>query len=400
MASVLDRSSVTLNSNNYGRWKVIITSLLEAKEVLDVVDGTRVRPAELLANDLRTWKKADATARVILISSLDDEHEKFVRGCSTSKQIWDTLSRLKQSTSQPNIQLAWQQLHGLSWDGTGSIAGYLASINEATEKLKSLGKEPDETSIIGKVISSLPAKFTNFRTTWNMTRIGEEVTLLQLQSALLAAEADMASSIQPAEQQHQEDADSVALTAGRRMGKKKSGHGQGNKRKVICFNCRGEGHIKADCPSKGHSAGGNGASGPRGGRKPGGAAMMAGTDGDCWFGDSGAFRHMTHHEEWFAELRPAEEKVTIGDGTVLTASGIGSIHVETFNGKDWEPHTLTDVLLVPVLVVQSPFTGRCDGERVHFSRQNEQDLVRAQWKQSAGRNWKQQLVQHEDSFCW
>ena len=76
----------------------------------------------------------------------------------------------------------------------------------------------------------------------------------------------MASSIQPAEQEHQGDADSVALAAGRRMGKKKSGHGQGNKRKVICFNCRGEGHIKADCPSKGHSAGGNGASEPRGGR--------------------------------------------------------------------------------------------------------------------------------------
>ena len=118
--SSLDKCKVILGDNNYGRWKTIITSILEAKEVIDVVTGVTAQPAVPAAGAVaavvtayKAWKKDDATARVILVSSLDDQHEQFVRGCTTSKQIMDTIRRLKESTATPNVQLAWQELHEL-----------------------------------------------------------------------------------------------------------------------------------------------------------------------------------------------------------------------------------------------------------------------------------------------
>ena len=130
-----DQPAVILNHSNFGRWKRLITSILGAKGVLDIVDGTRTLPADRTLQ--AAWRKDDAKAQVILISSLDDEHEKFVRGATASREIWTTILRLKESTAQPNIHLAWQELHAVEWDGSGSIAGYLARITEAVERLKS-----------------------------------------------------------------------------------------------------------------------------------------------------------------------------------------------------------------------------------------------------------------------
>ena len=327
MSTTFEKPSVTLNQHNFGRWKVMVRAVLEAKDVLEVVDGTSVKPAvDAAAATRKAWQKADATARVILIASLDDEHEKFVRGCGTGKDIWDTICRLKESTAVPNVQLAWQELHSIKWDGATPVAGYLGRVNEAVERLKSLRKEPDNANVMGLILSSLPAKFTTFRTTWNMTKLAADVKLLDLQSALLAAEADLNSQSMPAE-----EADTGALTAGnkRRGAFNKKKRDDRGKRTIICYGCQGEGHIKSECPSREESTGSKGArGGTNGKRRPAGSAMMAGTFDDGWYGDTGAYRHMTSHREWFHKLLPANDQVMIGDGTPLQAAGIGSIQVK------------------------------------------------------------------------
>ena len=231
------------------------------------------------------------------------------------------------------------------------MAAFLARVTAGVERLKSLGKEVDKDCIIGKVLTSLPAKFSNFRTTWNMTKIGDaNVTLLDLQAALLAAEADMTSSRRHEEQDA--GAEGEALSAGRRKGFKGKKDKPVHKKGITCFQCGLEGHYKRDCPggasgSAGKKSTGGPAHAMRG--KPAGTALGAGSFDDSWFGDTGAFMHMTHHTEWFDKVLPADVTVTIPDGTKHQASGIGSIAVETHNGVDWEPHVLTDVLLVPAL---------------------------------------------------
>ena len=328
--------AVILGQHNFGRWKRLITSVLMSKGVFDVVDGTRTLPADAAAR--AEWYQDDARAQVILISSLDEEHERFVRGCTAGRDIWTTILRLKESTSQPSIHLAWQELHAVSWDGRGSIAGYLARITEAVERLKSLGKSVDAECVMGKILVSLPAEFAAFRQTWNLTKLGASgVTLLDLQTALLAVEADMkASSPGKAD----EDSGEALAAAGRKKGKGKKKHL--DKTHMECFSCGKKGHFKSECPAQDSSAGGMGNK-----RKPGGLAMVAGIRTDTWYGDSGAFTHMTGREEWFTKLLPADENVTIADGTTVKGTGRGNILIRTFDGRNWEENTLTDVLYIP-----------------------------------------------------
>ena len=209
------------------------------------------------------------------------------------------------------------------------------------ERLRSLGKEPDKDNVMGKILSSLPAIFSNFRTTWNLTRLSPTTSLLELQSALLAAEADMRNQKPATDSNGSEDGVALATSDGH----KKKGRFKGKKSKdFVCYGCGAPGHKKADCPQQKAGYGSKGSS-----KKPatGGAFIVSGQKDNEWQGDTGAFCHMTSHKEWFSNLQPASIDVVVGDGTVLKGKGIGSIQVETFNSRRWEQHTLVDVVWVP-----------------------------------------------------
>lgn len=71
---------------------------------------------------------------------------------------------------------------------------------------------------------------------------------------------------------------------------------------------------------------------------------------DVWLADSGASYHMTARKEWFAVFEPLPKgKITIslGNGDVVSAEGIGQINTKSIVKGQLETHTLHDVLFVP-----------------------------------------------------
>lgn len=280
---------VVLDRTNYGRWKATITSILEAKGVLDVVEGTREAPVP--ADDgYKAWKKDDALAKVIIITCLDDEHEKFVRACTTSKVMWDVIRQLKESTATPSLSLAAQDFYSLKWEDDMTAAAFLAQVSEVTERLSSLKKKREDWEIIGKVLSQVPARFTGFKQMWNMTKLTAQVTFLDLQTALLAAEADFTS--QQAEVRMDMTvcgglaAGSSGQQTGNRSGRKRQAPGKqcGGQlaKQVTCYGCGEPGHIRRNCPTKQKDK--------TSGSKPSpGTSLMAGgsaSERDSWYGDS------------------------------------------------------------------------------------------------------------------
>lgn len=60
------KSVTQLNSSSYVRWRFEIQAHLEAKEVFDVANGSKVQPTDATLSD---WKKKDALARSLISKS-------------------------------------------------------------------------------------------------------------------------------------------------------------------------------------------------------------------------------------------------------------------------------------------------------------------------------------------
>lgn len=117
---------------------------------------------------------------------------------------------------------------------------------------------------------------------------------------------------------------------------------------LTCFNCGGRGHKSSNCPSP-KSEGVDkqkGKSRPASGNAPSFACVStvvdppvpsslvaAPTQSPFWIVDSGATTHQCHIREAFLDLAPLPSPVSvrIADSTVLPASGVGVVEINTFD---------------------------------------------------------------------
>lgn len=54
-------------------------------------------------------------------------------------------------------------------------------------------------------------------------------------------------------------------------------------------------------------------------------------DMDKWYIDSGTTKHMNSRRDWFVEVKPIDNRVTVLNGTKIDAEGIGKISITTEN---------------------------------------------------------------------
>ena len=343
---------IQLSSTNYQRWKYEVQAILESKEVMDIVDGTEARPTD--PNKLKAWRKGDATARMVLSRSLDEEHHSFIRACKTSAEIWTTLVTIKERTNSSTKLIASQDFAALRFDPGTTVGSFLAAFNAIVGKMESSGIKVEDSTKIGKVLHCLPTEYDSFRQSWRLTK-DDKATFTDLQSQLLATEADIKSRDPLAASGGEAFLGKNVNGSANRNHKSKTDGGAADKKKrdrkktIECFYCHKKGHIKKDCQQREHDerTGSSQEEDSSDGSMVSGQAYVA-TSSDQWLGDSGASSHITSHREWFTSFKETSPyPLHVGGGKVLYGRGIGTIMVEVFNGKSWSRSNLLDVRYVP-----------------------------------------------------
>jgi hypothetical protein len=348
-----DRGGVPiLTKDNYNLWKLEISAILDSKDCLTIVNGTEPKPLIGINGNtgehVRNWERSDAVARTIIGRSLDKDHWGYIQGKKTAKEWWDTIKEVRERREETDLLIASTEFYNLQWKPDQDVTAFLTEVKHLRNLLSEMGVTFKEVTVIAKVLQSLPPEYENFRQSWRLfSKPGS--TIEDLYRELRAIEIEKRNSTlqtYKGEAFLSKEPESRRTQRDKFLGKTKESQDKENRE---CWYCGKKGHLKADCRKKNREDRNN-----YKGRKDSkhtlsAFAMTSITEENIWIGDSGAYAHITNKKEWFTDLREQQppEAIQIGDGKTLHATMIGSIDIETSNGKVWTKTTLENVRYVP-----------------------------------------------------
>lgn len=141
-----------------------MVNALEAKNLEEVVYGGDVGPSEevceLVKSEVtdknrsavssakvtaQSFKTKDASARMLLTCCMDDKHLDIVKGCKTSRQIWEKLRVEYQDKSSNSYHQLLKEFYSCKKLVNQSVSEYVAKVEAIASKLRELGHPQDNS---------------------------------------------------------------------------------------------------------------------------------------------------------------------------------------------------------------------------------------------------------------
>jgi transposase InsO family protein len=148
--------------------------------------------------------------------------------------------------------------------------------------------------------------------------------------------AQSAAKLQDGKIGNPRNAVNVAQSRENKRKREYTGNSPRDKSSLTCYRCQQKGHLARECPNPNPVS--------REGQNSARAACNK-SPKTLFILDSGCTKHMVHKKEYLSHCRPHHEGITVADGAIIEAIGIGSMIIKTSQGDIEIP----DVLWVPTL---------------------------------------------------
>jgi Reverse transcriptase (RNA-dependent DNA polymerase)/gag-polypeptide of LTR copia-type/Integrase core domain/GAG-pre-integrase domain/Domain of unknown function (DUF4219) len=368
-----------LNQMNWPVWKLQMQSYMQARELWSLCTGDEAEPAVPAADAAEDIVNAHAQAvakyqirvartKSILFQTIctSQLHVIAKHHLNTPHLMWTELVTTFERPSLSNkLQLQTRMLD-LKLESGSSVNSYLKELQDLTERLAALGAPVDNDFQVAIVLRGLPSEFDALRVAF-VTK--GAVTMSELREALLTEEQRMKPDCGSV-------GASVLSVRGNGRGRGRGVRGQSSRSKEYrgsCYGCGQMGHMHKNCPTNPYIP----ASKQKQNVVKHGAKQIdyrcddssddyadVTSDGlftvfyhrkcfgsDKWIIDSGATKHMTPNHDLFTKFFPFRvvEPVSLGNGTVCNAVGIGCVSLKILCNDKVNSYILTDVLYVPNL---------------------------------------------------
>lgn len=231
-----------VDSENYQLWKFKVKVLLEARELYGLVTEETEE-----ASKTAEWRKKDANAKKVIVTTLDQKPLMHILNSETSFQMWSKLKAVYERDTEQQKCSLMQEFFGYQYDKNGDIAANVSKLQNFAHRLRVLETEIDDKMLISKILVTLPEQYKYFSSAWESTN-AENRTLENLISRLLLEES----------RNNLEKEKPVAFKAQERRCRNcnKAGHqtkdcrAKGNLKGKKCFTCNKTGHFSSNCPNK------------------------------------------------------------------------------------------------------------------------------------------------------
>eukprot|EP00253_Pinus_taeda_P027337 PITA_27337 len=254
------------DGSNFFYWKVRTTAYLQSLgiDVWEIVEGGYTFPSAI-PTDTASKKQYETNAKAVntLLGSLSQLEFVKVMQLKTAKEIWDKIILSYEGDNlvkRAKLQSLIIQYETLKMHNDENISHYFLRIDEIVNRMKNLGEEIKEVTLVENVLRSLSSKFESKVSAIEEKQDLQSMTMTQLHGILTAIEIRKGGP---------SDMREIASKASGREELNESGHiSEGEeeanfvknlqsgstrfrgKLPFKCFACGRVGHYAAKCPHK------------------------------------------------------------------------------------------------------------------------------------------------------
>ncbi|KAE8679209.1 Retrovirus-related Pol polyprotein from transposon TNT 1-94 [Hibiscus syriacus] len=328
------------NGRNFSLWKLKMKAILRKDGCLAAISE---RPVDF--TDDNKWIEMDGNAMANFHLALADEVLSSIEEKKTTKEIWDHLTKLYETTSLHNKIFLKRKLYTLRMPESTSVTEHLNTLNTLFSQLTSLSCKIREQERAELLLQSLPDSYDQLII--NLTNSNVTSLIFDDVAAAVLQEENRRKNKEDRQVNLQQP---EALTTMTTIRGRSTEHGQSSSRKhgrsksrskknLKCYNCGKKGHLKKDCWSLNKNF--NPQSNTANTSDDGDALCCEASTtvegrkrfADIWLIDSGATYHMTSRREWFHHYEPVSGgSVYSCNDHALEIIGVGTIKLKMYDG--------------------------------------------------------------------
>lgn len=170
------------DTENFQIWKFQVEIVLRAHELYEVVTEETAEVGRTAA-----WKKKDAQAQKIIVTTVDKKSMMHLLDCKTANEMWIKICTIYERDNEQQKCSLLQTFYSLTCDRNTDIASHISDLKNIATKLTAINTRIEDHMIVSKILATLPQEYKHFASAWDSTPKGEK-TLENLTARLITEE--------------------------------------------------------------------------------------------------------------------------------------------------------------------------------------------------------------------